>query len=206
MGWTGKRWLAGAALLVVFGLWVTAADAVTCTASLAGWNPDPTLTNSNSCGPGNSANDTAADVNSAEPSSTVWTLVDKDDAAGLTDSALLWTSTAGTSGNWYIDANATSSAQFLIALKGGSSDADPIRWAWFIVDTSANAISCLAGYEYCGTWTMYGDEGRLKSLSHLSLYGSGTSVPETPVPEPSTVLLLGLSLVGGALVVRRRKN
>jgi hypothetical protein len=54
---------------------------------------------------------------------------------------------------------------------------------------------------------MYGSDGNIKDLSHISLYGADTESPLPPnaVPEPGTLLLLGLGLAGAGFVSKLRK-
>jgi hypothetical protein len=205
----------GAIATIALLAWGSSATAATCTAVSAGTNPDATLTHSVACGEGTSGqgmdNDTAALVQAAENVAgwnLAWTSIDKDEAAGSGGTgALLSTGTnpAGTSGTWGIDTNGLTYNAYLIVIKDGNST-DP-AWFWFIIDT-ANS-TCTAGQfggaaEFCGTWTMYGENGTLKNISHLTLYGANTTTGSGStggstgnVPTSgSTLTLLGLGLLG----------
>ena len=188
------KWWLTAAVVVSLAVWGAAADAGICAAT-NGWVPAPTLTNSNICGPGSGSNDDAAGVNAAEPSGTIWAKYDEDESASDGDLGFLFTGTKV--GTWAIDTDVAAFSQYLIVLKDGV--AASLQWAWFIVDTSLNTPPiCLAGFELCGTWTMYGDGGIIKDISHITLYTSGEAVT-----EPSSLFVLGFGLLGSLWVARR---
>lgn len=199
------------------------ASAAICTATYTATTPDPaaTLTNATSCGAGTlDANDNDARVRAAEPSAALWTQIDKDEGAGSGATGVLrstGTNPAGSSGSWGIDTAATAFNSFLIVIKDGNagSPTAPVpTWYWFVIDKAAGCtIGSFSGsLTYCGTWTMYGEAGKIKDISHLSLYGatvassSGTPGTATPAPGSVSMALLGLALLGGSFVVRRRRE
>jgi hypothetical protein len=206
----GSSFASSAVLTLVLAGGAGVANAATCTASSPDVNADPlaTLTNSTSCGPGTGNNDTAALVNSEEPSSLVWSFIEKDEAVSNSGSLLF---SGSTDGDWGIDDTGLAAYDsFLITLKDGN-DISP-SWYWFIIDTSTgcSALNDFASATYCGEWTMYGKNGRLKEISHMSLYGansSGTTSGSTgTVPEPGTsgLALLALGLLGAGIGLRRK--
>lgn len=181
---------------------VNSVQAATCIAVSPFTNPDATLTNSGPCGPGltNDANDSQADVRTAT-GDNAWTLV------GSVGAPLFLTFTGTQGGSWFIAASAPDDTDFLIVIKDGAAPGgagDSISWVWFDVDTS---IPCAnTAFDYCGTWTMYGDGGTLKDISHMSLYSQPGDDRNgvVPVPEPATLGLLGAALLAFTLSRRRR--
>lgn len=120
--------------------------------------------------------------------------------------------TGSTSGTWLIDKNDIPGGftNFVVTMKDGN----PIQndFLWFLIDTSAGANACStdeidAGWDLCGTWSMYGQDGNIKNVSHMDLFvgGQEDDIPpfQIPVPEPSAPLLLGIGLLGLWLTRRR---
>jgi PEP-CTERM motif len=172
-------------------------QAATCKVSAA-WNPDATLTSATSCGPGLDGTDSSSDMNALRVGGrTNWSQLDRDqvdddDLASDRDSGFYFT--GSTSGYWYVDVGSRNGS-FAIVLKGGSSSADPVRWAWFILDTSirtSGGCTLSGGYDYCGSWTMYGQNGTIRQVSHATLYNAGGG----SVSEPGALALAGIGLLG----------
>jgi hypothetical protein len=177
----------------------TPAAALTCGTFTA----DPAF----SCQGGVDQTDDAADVGTLFPPST-WTAIDKDESLiadpGATppwgEMDFFLTDPAGnafdpgndTSGFFYIS-NSLAAAfdEFVFVMKGGNQDP---RWAAFLLNLDAMVL--VDGYLQ-GTWSS------IQGLSHATLYARGT---ETDVPEPGSLALLGLGLVGLGLARRRKMS
>ena len=209
----GAKALVIAAAVTALTLGADAAEAVVCIANHTATNPDATLTNSDLCGPGDSGNESAAALATAVPGDQTFTLKDKDgdDAATLNanDGGFLVTGTR-VGGSWFIDtAGDAAGSDYFIVIKDGSVAQDAPTWFWFRVDeTLLTAGGCSLGtvYEFCGTWTMYGDDGKLKEVSHMSLYTTPGLPPPPPpgdLPIPGTAWLVALGVLG--LTYRRRR-
>jgi PEP-CTERM motif len=206
--------LAAAGLLAVT---VGHAQAAPCVVALSNTNPDASLTSATACdlatpaGGNHSTANTQAAVNADNPGGLglTWTFIDRDDSNGVVDGAFAITGAGTGSGTWLINDDATSHNRFVVTLKDGS----PLQndFLWFLIDTSVGANTCTsaqlnAGWDLCGTWLMYGTNGTSrKEVSHMDLLGATvTSTREIQqIPEPSTVALLGLGLLGATLGRKR---
>jgi PEP-CTERM motif len=205
--------LTALALVAVQG----SAQAAICEAKSLLTNPDATLTNSTECGVGilNDQNDSAADINFLEILGFKnWSALDKVDAPATTgvrgNLTTTGTSPAGSAGSWGFD-DLTGYDDYVLVIKDGGAPGgkgDSIFWSWFVVDTASNcdAASAIDDKDYCGLWSMYGDNGNIKNISHLQLYGrladGGGGGDE--IPEPASLALVGLGLFAAA-ATRRRK-
>lgn len=206
--------LTGSLLLLA----ATSVRAAECVASNDWTNPDASLTNATSCGDGVlNTNDSASVLNANKIAGfDNWGLVAKVDSAGQAglDDPLATTGVPGlSSGEWAFN-TVTAYNQYLIVIKDGSVDdpndteppANKISWFWFLVDMTAacSSTTAFSTYDECGTWTMFGENGNIKAISHLALYGSDEGgAPPITVPEPLTVVLIGSGLLGIGLSRRR---
>lgn len=124
-----------------------------------------------------------------------WTTLDKSDGGGdllegtLTGSPSL---TSGLSGTFNIAASVYSAySRIVIAFKSGTGQLDP-DWAAF--ELAANTLT--------GSWAI---TTGTQSLSHAAIYGiRNGGTPPIGTPEPATLALVGLGLLGAAALRRRR--
>lgn len=117
-----------------------------------------------------------------------WEELDKTDD-GI-DTSYWFGDFTGTDGDFTLNAGIWLEYEhLLVVLKDGGSSTDPdIYWSAYLLEDG----------QLYHTWEYDG----IKELSHATLYGSGD--PSNPVPEPATMLLFGIGLVGLAGYSRRR--
>lgn len=110
-------------------------------------------------------------------------------AAGYSDAGVATSFTqSGTTGTWSV-----ASGVDAIGFKFGTGNQPD---EWFIFDLVAGVTS--------GTWDFVNVFGRGGGLSHLQAYCKGDDC-DTTVPEPGIAALLGIGLLGMAVVRRRTK-
>ena len=129
----------------------------------------------------------------------IWTTIDKsDDLTSGVDpfkTTLSITGLGTTSGSFgFSDEVWSAFARVILAFKTGGGPLDP---NWVAFDLPSGVTS--------GDWSISGRQG----LGHVNLYGiegdSGLNGDPASVPEPMSLVLLGLGLAFGAFRLRRRK-
>ncbi|MFA5984463.1 MAG: PEP-CTERM sorting domain-containing protein [Methylococcaceae bacterium] len=175
---------------------------------------------SDGCGGVFSGNDSLAAVNTEANNlkfgGTDWLFSLRDDSPGNPGSGsnsffgLNWTLSvdSGKTGNWILSiadplpVSLPISIDFLAVLKGGTS------WSAYFFD---NEVFTTVGSS-SGTFNIVfiNNGGQIPDISHLTLYARSGDLPLTAsgdsVPEPTTVLMLGLGMLGLVGIRRLRLN
>ena len=149
------------------------------------------LSSSIACMTDGNSNPTASAVNALDPTASDWVQVERDSSASNATSGLLTTNASFTglpSGKaWSLSSSFWNTyGAAVIALRADPDDGDK-EWVGFLLQSNSTS----------GTFSITGPSR--SDLSALVLFGRGTPssarVPAS-VPEPGTLGLLGLGLVG----------
>jgi hypothetical protein len=99
----------------------------------------------------------------------------------------------GNTGTFSLDASLWGTwSEIAIGFKFGTGN-NPDEWFVYLLNPLVTS----------GSWEFVNVFGKGGGLSHVQLYGSGT--PTTNVPEPGTLALLGVGLLGASLARRRKQ-
>lgn len=145
---------------------------------------------------------TNADANDERFNLGTWAFIGSTEGVSASDltkiGGLSFSNTTNDFSNFSLDRNNANLSGYTTFVLGVKDGADP-KWAGFLLDLSLAVNNVLSG-----TVSMTGG-----SFSHFALYGiRGTptpnNIPETPVPEPASLLLLGSGLAVAGHRLRRR--
>lgn len=162
-----------------------------------------TLSIATACLWNSSSNPNAGAINAIDPSSDDWVQVERDSSAPNAAGGLLTTNASfsqlPSSRTWYLAPSfwgTHGSALIALRANGGGGVHD---WLGFVIQSGSTS----------GEFSIYGPPG--SELSGLVLFGRGTGGSDqspanssTSIPEPGTLALLGVGLVGLALSRRRK--
>jgi len=130
-----------------------------------------------------------------------------DDTNGIRDTGLLPTS------NWSTTSGVNSHG--LAVGFGDLTDAngdftETVGWAWS-EEQGIVQLDDLLAPQFTGSWRIefadnINDSGQIVGSGYNLLTGTQHALLLTPVPEPSSVFLLGVSAIGGLAALRRRRQ
>lgn len=196
---------------ILFGLVPALSYAATCVVNTP--DPDAMITgadNTADCGIGSGSQPSDSSLDGFVTSGS-WVEISKVDSdAGGTSGQLSYTGEtfdggAATSGDWGFDFAGHTYTHLALILKDGNITGSSAQWVWFVVDLQGSCPNgtngLAAASDLCGEWYMYGQGTDRKAISHMSIWGIDGG---GQVPEPGTLLLLGLGISGLALVRRQR--
>lgn len=208
------------------------AQAAACPINVDFTNPDASMSHMLNCGP---LVPEASGEGPISAAGFTWTFLDKaerdetkkDNSTFPGQNGLLGMTTvlqdvykdSWLNGTWALNlsttAYATNTHDFLFVMADGAVGSSPsgattTKEFWFTLD---ELLSCTSTTSCSGDWSMYGVGGTTKQISHLSVYyrtaattsGNGGGPSSGTAPEPGTLSLLGLAMLGGFFYSRRRR-
>lgn len=130
-----------------------------------------------------------------------WVFAEKDDDIDGTDETDIdvgFTLTGDTlGGEWSIDDIWGLYDSVMIVIKGGGGNINPNVYVGYLIEFGETMGSFMTPFANA-------NNGNEANISHMSIYVRGE--PRQSVPEPSTLMLLGLGLVGIGVARRRRQS